>query len=115
MADGKKERDDHNSSCQRSPVPLFKTLGMKVFNLSKEHLDHQPQGSSVTGRTHLPYPDEYLWERYQLSRPGIVYLCSLYALHCVSLPVGRFSTVWVMLKVLTENHMPRDKDGIPCP
>lgn len=70
MADGKKERDDHNSSCQRSPVPLFKTLGMKVFNLSKEHLDHQPQGSWVTGRTHLPYTDEYLWERYQLSRPG---------------------------------------------
>lgn len=114
MADRKEERDDHNSSCQQSPVPLFKTLGMKVFNLSKASIQHldQPQGSSVTGRTHLPYPDEYLWD-HQLSRPGIVYLCSLlglhprtttgrskliplcslYALHCVSLPVGHFSTV----------------------
>lgn len=60
----------------------------------------------------LAFPDEYLWERYRLNRPSVVYQCtlqgprlskttqakpwpqfSLSVLHCSSLPVGHYSSV----------------------
>lgn len=64
------------------------------------------------GANPLAFPDEYLWERYRLNRPSVVYRCtlqgprpsqttqakpwpqfSLSVLHRSSLPVGHYCSV----------------------
>ncbi|XP_051816643.1 putative nuclease HARBI1 [Acanthochromis polyacanthus] len=58
------------------PVDVGAAIIHRAFNL--------PAPRHFRDRTNpLAFPEEYLWERYRFSRPGIVYLCTLLEPHIV--------------------------------